>query len=279
MPAGGKEVVERLLFVLNKAMHHGTLNSEDCSKLCCTKIENFGVKIGKMEIFRDVNIHVHCGQLTALIGPNGAGKSTLLKAILGEVRHTGKLHYVDAKGKHTGAPIIGYVPQYLRFDVSSPTSVLDIFMACLTNRPVWLCRAGKLRAQISRGLERVKAEHLIDRRLGSLSGGELQRVLLALALQPQPDLLLLDEPVSGVDQNGLELFYDIVADLRAQEDMAIILVSHDLNLVAKHADHVVLLNKEVVCSGTPAAVFSDERTRKIFGMLVNMAPEGSVTAK
>ena len=251
-------------------LHHRASSGGDCAKLCCTKIEDFSVRIGRTDIFSHVNIHIHCGQLTAVIGPNGAGKSTLLRAILGEVPHTGVLHYVDAKGKHTGHPIIGYVPQYLRFDVSSPTSVMDLFMACLSQRPVWLCSSKKLRPRVLRSLARVKAEYLIDRRLGALSGGELQRVLLALALDPMPDLLLLDEPVSGVDQNGLELFYDIVADLRDKEDMAIILISHDLNLVATHADQVVLLNKEVVCSGTPEEVFRDARTKKIFGMLAGL---------
>lgn len=248
-------------------LHHHATSCTDCKKLCCTKIENFSVKIGRLTIFEDVNIHIHCGQLTALIGPNGAGKSTLLKAILGEIPHAGTLHYVDAKGKHTGHPLIGYVPQYLRFDVSAPTSVMDIFMACLTNRPVWLCSAKSLRPRVLKSLARVKAEHLIDRRLGALSGGELQRVLLALALDPMPDLLLLDEPVSGVDQNGLELFYEIVADLREKEDMAIILISHDLNMVARHANQVVLMDKGVIMSGTPDEVFADARTKKIFGML------------
>lgn len=145
-------------------LHHHASSCTDCKKLCCTKIEKFGVKIGRLTIFEDVNIHIHCGQLTALIGPNGAGKSTLLKAILGEIPHTGTLHYVDAKGKHTGHPLIGYVPQYLRFDVSAPTSVMDIFMACLTNRPVWLCSAKSLRPRVLKSLARVKAEHLIDRR-------------------------------------------------------------------------------------------------------------------
>ena len=255
-------------------LHHRASSGGDCAKLCCTKIEDFSVRIGRTDIFSHVNIHIHCGQLTALIGPNGAGKSTLLRAILGEVPHTGLLHYVDAKGKHTGHPVIGYVPQYLRFDVSSPTSVLDLFMACLSSRPVWLCSSKKLRPRVLKSLERVKAAYLIDRRLGALSGGELQRVLLALALDPMPDLLLLDEPVSGVDQNGLELFYDIVAELREKEDMAIILISHDLNLVASHADQVVLLDKEVVCSGTPEEVFGDARTKKIFGMLAAADGEG-----
>ena len=249
-------------------LHHGATNGEDCAKVCCTKIENFGVKVGELTIFEDVNIHVHCGQLTALIGPNGAGKSTLLKAILGEVAHSGNLHYVDAKNQHTGHPIIGYVPQYLTFDVTSPTSVIDLFMACLSKRPVWLFSSKKIRQHVVNNLKRVKADHLIDRRLGALSGGELQRILLALALDPVPDLLLLDEPISGVDQNGLDLFYEIIVDLKAQEDMAIILISHDLEQVAKHADQVVLLNKKVLASGTPEEVFNNEKMKKIFGTIL-----------
>ena len=222
-----------------KRKYHHNASSEDCNKLCCTKIENFSAHAGDTEIFTDVNMHIHCGQLTALIGPNGAGKSTLLKCILGQVPHSGKLHYVDAKGKHTGNPIIGYVPQYLRFDRTSPTSVMDFFAACLSKYPVWLCSMKKLRPKVLESLCRVKAEHLIDRRLGALSGGEMQRVLLSLALNPMPDLLLLDEPVSGVDHNGLKLFYEIVSELREKEDMAIVLISHDLPLVAQYADQVV----------------------------------------
>lgn len=255
--------------------HHASPQVDACAKLCCTKIEDFGVKFGKAEIFTKVNLHVHCGELTALIGPNGAGKSTLLKAILGELPHEGKLHYVDAKGAHTGRPVIGYVPQYLNFDLSTPTSVMDVFVACLTNRPVWLCSVKKLKPRVLQQLRRVKAEHLIDRRIGALSGGELQRVLLALALDPVPDLLLLDEPVSGVDHNGLELFYEIVSEIRKNHDLAIILISHDLNLVAKHADRVVLLNKTVICNGSPQEVFSDERTKKMFGILVSAKEEGA----
>ncbi len=252
-------------------LHHRARSADDCGHLCCTKIEDFAVSFGDVEIFAGVNLHVHCGQLTAIIGQNGAGKSTLFRAILGEVKHRGRLFYTDAAGKRVGQPVIGYVPQYLRFDVSSPTSVLDIFMACLSKRPVWLFSAKKFRPRILKSLSRVRAEHLIDKRLGTLSGGELQRVLLALALDPMPDLLLLDEPVSGVDQNGLELFYNIVSDLRAKEDMAIILISHDLNLVSKYADQVVLLDHSVIVSGTPEEVFSDVRTQQIFGMLFSGA--------
>ena len=247
-------------------LHHRAHSSEDCARVCCTKIEDFGVRFGSEKIFSQVNMHVHCGQLTAVIGPNGGGKSTLLRAILGEIPHTGHLHYVDAKGAHTGHPVIGYVPQYLRFDVSTPTTVMDLFMACLSRRPVWLFSSRTLRARVERGLERVRAVHLVDRRLGARSGGELQRVLLALALDPLPDLLLLDEPVSGVDHNGLEIFYDILTTLREEEDMAVILVSHDLALAARYADQVVLMNRGVLASGTPAEVFRDPAMQATFGL-------------
>ena len=252
--------------MLKRLFRHSQGEGDDCSKICCTKIENFTVKAGRLTIFENVNIHVHCGQLTAIIGPNGAGKSTLLKAIIGEVSHTGSLKYVDAKGKHTGKPVIGYVPQFLQMDVSAPITVLDLFSACLSRKPVWLLPSNK-RQQIVEGLKRVRASELIDRRLGALSGGELQRVLLALALNPMPDILLLDEPVSGVDQNGLEIFYEILEDLQNSEDMAIILISHDLNMVARHADQVVLMDKGIVCSGSPQEVFADSRTKRIFGIL------------
>ncbi len=232
-------------------------------KLCETRVENFGVKVGELIIFQDVNFTLNCGELTALIGPNGAGKSTLLKSILGEVAHTGKLNYFDAKGKHL-RPIIGYVPQTLKFDATSPTSVLDLFMACLTWRPVWLFSASSIRERVLKNLQRVQAEYLIDRRLGALSGGELQRVLLALALEPLPDLLLLDEPVSGVDEIGLKIFYELAAKLCAEEDMAILLISHDLEMVKKYADRVILLNKRILRYGNVQEVFQSLEMQKIF---------------
>lgn len=248
--------------------HAGSRQCEgQCHRLCCTRIENFGVALGNAVILENINLHIHCGELTALIGANGAGKSTLLKAILGEVRHTGVLKYLDAKGVRSGHPLIGYVPQHLQFDVSTPTSVIDLFQACLTKIPAWLVSSSSLRKRVIQSLQRVKAEHLVDRRLGALSGGELQRVMLALALEPIPDLLLLDEPVSGIDRKGLEMFYDLVSELRANYDLSIILVSHDLDLVAQYSDRVVLLNKTVVCNGTPAEVFNHEQARQTFGML------------
>lgn len=237
-----------------------------CCGLCCTKIENLGVTKGPVEILENVNIHIHCGELTAIIGPNGGGKSTLLKALLGEIPHSGQLNYLDSKGSRSGQPVIGYVPQHLSFDTGTPASVSDLFIASLSKKPAWLLKPRSVRKRAMEGLEKVKAQHLIDRRLGALSGGELQRVLLALALDPVPNLLLLDEPVSGIDQGGLELFYNTVAELRRNYDLSIILVSHDFDLVSQYADRVVLLNRTVIASGTPGEVFSDENTLKTFGI-------------
>lgn len=237
------------------------------SGLCCTKIENLGVVRDKSEILKDVNLEIHCGELTAIIGPNGAGKSTLLKSILGVIPHSGTLTFLDEKGLHTKYPLIGYVPQHIEFDRDSPISVLDLFAACRTNRPVWMVRTKKMRVQVVKSLSRVQAEGLVDRRLGALSGGELQRVFLALALDPIPDILLLDEPVSGIDQKGLNIFYDMVSRLRREYDLSIILVSHDLGLVARYADRVVLLNKTVKESGTPDKVMGSQSFIEIFGSL------------
>ena len=236
---------------------------------CCTRIKDFGVTAGKTVILKDVNLHIHCGELTAIIGPNGAGKSTLLKTILGEVKHTGEMSFISCKGKDgqsAAKPVIGYVPQQLDFDKGSPVSVLDLFAASKSRRPVWLTRPRSLRDKLTEVLDKVNAEHIADRRLGELSGGELQRVLLALALDPVPDILLLDEPVSGVDQKGMELFYNTVSELRNKYDLSIILISHDFSLVAKYADRVVLLNKTIKCTGSPDKVFNSPEMKELFGV-------------
>jgi zinc transport system ATP-binding protein len=248
-----------------KSNHPVSVNNT-CN-LCCTKIEDFNVTFGNTEILKGINLHIHCGELTAIIGPNGAGKSTLLKAILGEIKHTGRLSFLDAAGKRTNYPTIGYVPQNMLFDVGSPISVLDLFMASQTNKPVWLGHAKNERGKTLEALSRVHAEHLVKKRLGNLSGGEMQRVLLALALEPVPDLLLLDEPISGIDQRGMELFYSLVSELREKYDLSIILVSHDLGLVQKYANRVILLNKVIECIGTPREVFANPKILEAFGAL------------
>jgi zinc transport system ATP-binding protein len=240
---------------------------ERCS-LCCTRLEDFGVTVGGSRLVNDVNLHIHCGELTVIVGPNGAGKTTLLRAMLGEIPHTGTLTFLDAKGLRTGRPLIGYVPQRIDFDKGAPVSVLDFYTACISGPPIWLVRSRRARERAGKGLSRVQAEHLIDRRIGELSGGELQRVLLACALDPIPDLLLLDEPVAGVDAGGMELFYEMVSSLRQAHDLSIVLVSHDLALASRFATRFVLLNKTVLLSGAPGDVLQDALFVQAFGPLL-----------
>lgn len=236
--------------------------------LCCTKLENFGVTVGGSVLLHDVNLHIHCGELTVLIGPNGAGKTTLLRAMLGEIPHTGTLTFLDAKGLRTGRPLVGYVPQKVDFDKGAPTSVLDFYTACVSGLPIWLLQSRQVRNRVLAGLSRVQAEHLIDRKIGNLSGGELQRVLLACALDPNPDLLLLDEPVAGVDACGMELFYEMVSSLRQRYDLSIVFVSHDLVLASRYANRFVLLNKTVLLSGSPGEVLQNKLFVQTFGSIL-----------
>ena len=106
---------------------------------------------------------------------------------------------------------------------------------------------------------------LIDKKLGDLSGGELQRVLLAFATISNPELLILDEPISGIDNNGMAMFYKLIDDLKTKMDIAIILVSHDFNFVAKYADRVIMIDKTIICEGSPDKVFSSEKFKEYFG--------------
>lgn len=229
----------------------------------CFIINNLSVQIGDTLILKDINLHIHNGELTALIGPNGAGKSTLFKALIGDISYRGNFSYKD-DSRRLGKPRIGYVPQKLEFDPSSPISVRDLFSASLSPLPVWITHSRQAENITQRYLAMVNAQNLLNKRLGDLSGGELQRVLLALALNPIPDLLLLDEAFSAVDQSDLEVFYGLVKDLVKRFDFAAILVSHDLNLAAKYAQTMIFLNHSVKSIGTPEEVFADEAFQTTF---------------
>jgi len=200
-----------------------------------------------------------------LIGQNGAGKTTLIRALLGEIPHTGVIRHVDGRGLDIPHLRTGYVPQHLQFDREMPLTVMDFLAAAFSHRPVWTGVGKKTREAVLQALAMVEAEELADRPLGRCSGGEIQRVLLALALTPAPDLLVLDEPVSGIDRNGLKLFLDTLLSLRQTRHMAILLVSHDLRLVREYADHVVLLDRSVLTQGRPEEVFSSKEFSEVFG--------------
>ncbi len=243
---------------------HTIMGPEVGCRLCRIEVDNLRVVREGQTLLTDVNLHIHCGELTALIGTNGAGKTTLLRALLGQIEYSGLVRHLTGVGLPAADIRTGYVPQQLEFDRSSPVTVTDFMAACLSRRPVFLGVSRKVRQRVSEALERTHCVRLSDRALGALSGGELQRVLLALALTPQPDLLILDEPVSGVDENGLEDFYQTVLELKRKNHMAILLVSHDLDIVRRYADRVVLMQGTVLEQGTPEAVFESDAFRQVF---------------
>jgi zinc transport system ATP-binding protein len=233
--------------------------------LCRIELDHVTVARDGVALVEDVCLHVHCGELTALIGPNGAGKTTLLRALLGELPHQGAVRHVRLDGSVLRAVRTGYVPQRMDFDRGAPITVLDFLTAATRSRPIWVGINKTDQESAKRALRATHCEELAERRLGALSGGELQRVLLALALTPSPDLLILDEPVSGVDRNGLEQFYRTVLELRQAAHLAILLVSHDLDVVRRYAQRVVLLHRRVLAEGTPDQVFASEAFAREFG--------------
>ncbi len=256
--------------------------TEPCG-LHCIKMNGIGVTLGDQEILRDVNLHIHCGTLAAVIGKNGAGKTTLIRAILGDVPHTGDIEFtihnlnglspeeVDAgddtpQRKGSMKLRVGYVPQSLNIDKKTPLSVYDMIACYQCNTPVFLLRDKSMEAKIRESLAVFDAEDLIDQQVCNLSGGQLQRVLLAMAILDAPDLLLLDEPVSGIDADGLETFYRTISRLTVDYDLAVILVSHDLADVARYADQVILLDGgEVACQGSVRQVYESPAFTRIFG--------------
>lgn len=236
-----------------------------CHDSCCLRVQNVSVNIGRDSVLKNVNLHLHCGQMMALIGPNGAGKSTLLKALLGEREYEGVIVF-SVPGQRKVKARIGYVPQSPTFDPGDPISVADLFACCLSRRPAFLGLSAKMRDQVLECLERVHGEDLIDKRVGTLSGGELQRVLLALALEPMPNILILDEPLSGVDIEGMTNLMDMLDEIRKTYDLSILMTTHDFSMLPKYADQVVLIDHEVKAVGTPDDVLNSEAFRTAFHM-------------
>ena len=240
-----------------------TLHGDRCGDSCCLKVQNLSVSIGNDKILKDVNLHVHCGELVALIGPNGAGKSTFLKAILGQREYEGIIVF-SAPGQRGRKPKIGYVPQSPSFDPGDPVSVADLFVCCMSNRPAFLGHSKAMRQKILECLDRVHGTDLIDKRVGTLSGGELQRVLLALALEPIPNILILDEPLSGVDVEGQTGLMDMLDEIRDTYDLSILITTHDFSMLPKYADQVVLIDRGIAATGTPIEVLECEAFRNVF---------------
>lgn len=200
-------------------------------------------------LIENVTLSVSPGEIVTLIGPNGAGKSTLVRALLGlEPLSSGSIWRRDGL-------TIGYVPQRFEIDRTIPLSV-HRFLSLGTKQGTW---------GITASLGEVGAAHLLREEVSKLSGGELQRVLLARALLRKPDLLVLDEPVRGLDHLGEAAMYDLISAVRDSSRTAVLLVSHDLHLVMAKTDRVVCLNRHVCCSGRPEAVAAHPAYAELFG--------------
>ena len=232
------------------------------SGFCLTSVDCLSVTLGRNELLNNVSFTLHCGRLTAVIGRNGAGKTTLLKALLGEVPHTGSVQFTRHDGT-AGRLKLGYVPQRVPLDANSPTSVFDLCVTSTSRVPAFLRRGDK--GGVIKMLSAFGAEDMIDRRLCDLSGGEWQRVMLAVATTPVPELLILDEPSAGIDAAGMQLFYSKIDELKKTKDMSILMVSHDFAFLNRYADDVLLLDHTIRESGTPPEVFGSAAYRELFG--------------
>lgn len=229
--------------------------------------DQVSVRRGGLSILETVSAVVPRGSCTVIVGPNGAGKTTLLLALLGEVPYRGSIR-MEAAGPD--GPRIGYVPQRIALDRGMPLTVTEFLALGQQLRPLWLGVRREVRRKARELLDLVRAGHLADRRLGALSGGETQRVLLALALQRDPELLVLDEPSAGVDFEGEHLFCDLLEELRARRGFTQLMVSHDLGMVAHHATRVICLKQRVVAEGRPAEVFTPEVLNALFGLHMSL---------
>ena len=247
---------------------HTMIHDHDSSRcnFCCTKITDINLKYGTNIILKNINFHVHCGELLTIIGPNGAGKTSLLKCILNEINSTAG--HVSFKSKHTlkDKLTIGYVPQRLDINTSS-CSVFDFIATYTSSTPIFLYKSSKLYSRIYEHLKDIGSSHLIDKKMSDLSGGELQRVLLTVATIPYPELLILDEFSSGIDLQGKETFFNLLVDIKTKKDIAIIMVCHDFNYVKKYSDRVILLDKTILKEGTFDEVSNSQEFKSIFGPL------------
>ncbi len=200
------------------------------------------------KIVNNISFEVSSGELVSLIGLNGAGKTTILKLILGSIKPTNGQVAIHTKR-------IGYVPQRFEFDRSIP----------LTAKELLSIYSGASSEVILQKLKEVKADHLANKFIGGLSGGEMQRVLIANALLQEPELLLMDEATAGLDVEGEKDFYCLMDELHKKYSFTIVMVSHDIHLVFKHATRVICVNKRICCTGSPKEIRDNPEFTKLFG--------------
>jgi zinc/manganese transport system ATP-binding protein/zinc transport system ATP-binding protein len=212
---------------------------------------------GSEPVLEDINLHLHPGQLAALVGPSGAGKTSLLKLILGGLQPSrGEIFIHGQLLNGHPAPQVGYVPQLETVDWNFPVTVEQVVLMGRVRRAgIWPWPGAADRALMKGVLEQLEIDHLAGRHIRDLSGGQQQRVFLARALVAEPDLLVLDEPTTGVDMRTAENMLHLLADLN-QQGITVLMTTHDLNAAAAHVPWVVCLNRQIVAQGRPEDIFT-----------------------
>jgi zinc transport system ATP-binding protein len=231
-------------------------------------LEDVRVSLGGNDILSGVSAGLARGKITALIGLNGSGKTTLLRAILKEVPYTGRIRFHCGHDHSRPVPEhVGYVPQKLSINANLPLTVADLMALALQRWPLFLGIRRQTRRTMEELLQRVwVAPALLTRPVAKISGGELQRVLLALALYPNPELLLLDEPAAGIDFRTGEKFYELLGRLNRETGVTVVLVSHELNVVSETAHQVLCLKDgRIQCQGPPQEILTGEMMTTTFG--------------
>jgi zinc transport system ATP-binding protein len=214
-------------------------------------VAHLTVRLDGQLLLADVSLSVGRGTIHCIVGPNGAGKSTLIGAVLGQLPFDGR---ILAHWKTSGR--IGYVPQTFAVDRTLPVTVADFLALTRQQRPVCFGVGGHTLQRIRTLLDRVGLAGYERRQLSVLSGGELRRVLLAHALDPLPELLILDEPTTGLDATASQWLEDVLVASRDRDGVTVLMISHDLEHVRQHADRVTVLDKRVISDGTPAEVLA-----------------------
>lgn len=229
------------------------------------KVENLNIKTENQILLKDINLYIPAASITAIIGPNGAGKTTLLNALAGLIKYQGNISFIETKTNQLVKPKIGYVPQNLEIDKFESITVEEFLALYRQNLPVWFYIKHKVRNEIYELLSRFNITHLANKPLKVLSGGEIQKVVLASVIFEEPNILLLDEPTSAIDVMGGHLFCDLLDSLTHENSITVVLVSHDLSVVNKYADYVICLNKTISCYGNKVEVLNAENLSLVFG--------------
>jgi zinc transport system ATP-binding protein len=236
------------------------------------QVQDLHVSFDGQKILRGVNLRIPKGQVVALIGPNGSGKTTLLRCLLGLLKSDrGTVHLFGESNLRKVMPRVGYVPQKLALDRSFILSVREFLAIRLHETRNWFWQSHQRTDALLRGkLVETGAAELLDRPLAQLSGGQLQRVLIAFSLLHDPELLLLDEPTAGVDTPGEQSFYEMIGAIQKKFKLTVVLVSHDLSMVYRHATWVYALNQVICCEGSPETVMNAESLKEAYG--IHVAP-------